>query len=98
MYAYGKVMLEHANVRALPVAAVVEIGNQNCCFLYEDGKAVKTPVQTGISDGKWVAVLKKRTSDGWAVLTGNEKVILGNLSELSDGQPVQVVGTSSEKH
>jgi hypothetical protein len=52
MYAYGRVLIDRPNVGALPMTAVVEIGNQNCCFLYEDGKAVQTPVQAGINDGK----------------------------------------------
>ena len=52
----------------LPLAAVVEIGNQNCCYLYEDGKAVQTPVQTGINDGKWVEVAKKRARGKWTAV------------------------------
>ena len=43
MYAYGKVLIDRRNVWALPMAAVVEIGNQNSCFLYQDGKAIETP-------------------------------------------------------
>jgi HlyD family secretion protein len=90
MYAYGRVQIDRRNVWALPLAAVVEIGNQNSCFLYEDGKAIQTPVQAGINDGKWLEVAKKRVKGEWTDLTGSEKVILGDLSELSDGQPVQI--------
>ena len=70
MYAYARVLIERKDVRALPLAAVVEIGNQNCCYLYEDGKAVQTPVQTGINDGKWVEVVKKRVKGEWTDFTG----------------------------
>jgi HlyD family secretion protein len=91
MYAYGKVLVRHDNVRALPMGAVVELGNQNCCFIYDNGKAIQTPVQTGVNDGKWIEVAKKRAPEGWTNFTGDEEVILGDLSELSDGQKVEVI-------
>ena len=43
MYAYGSVLIERSNVRALPVSAVTQIGNQTYCYLVVDGKAVRTP-------------------------------------------------------
>jgi HlyD family secretion protein len=89
MYAYGRVLIDRSNVRALPMEAVTEIGNQPCCYLYKDGKAVQTPVQTGIDDGKWIEVSKKRVKGQWADLTGAEAVIVGDLSEISDGVPVR---------
>lgn len=90
MYAYGRVLIEHRNVQALPLETVVEIGNQQCCFLYEDGKAVQTSLQTGINDSKWVEAAKKRAQGEWVPFTGTEQVIRGDLSELSDGQRVEV--------
>lgn len=96
MYAYGRVLIERQGVRALPKAALIEIGNQTCCFLYEDGKAVKTPVQTGVSDGTWVEVTRKLVgspgTDGgnWEEFTGSEEVIVGELADLVDGQKVAV--------
>jgi RND family efflux transporter MFP subunit len=97
MYAYGKVLIEHSNVRALPLSSVVEIGNQNCCFLYEQGKAVQTPVQIGVSDGKWLEVAKKRVKETWTDFTGQEDVIVGDLSDLTDGQKVKVAKEGGEK-
>jgi HlyD family secretion protein len=91
MYAFGNVYIQHSNVLAVPQAAVVEIGNLNRCFLYEDGRAVETAVQTGISDGKWIEVVRKRSGASWTDFTGDEDVILGDLSELADGQKVRVV-------
>jgi multidrug efflux pump subunit AcrA (membrane-fusion protein) len=94
MYAYGSVFIERPNVRALPVAAVTQIGNQTYCYLAVDGKAVRTPVQTGVSDGSWVEVTGKLvrsagSSEGtWEAFDGTEAVIDGDLSEISDGQPV----------
>ena len=97
MYAYGSVFIERANVRTLPVAAVTQVGNQTYCYLALDGKAVRTPVQTGVSDGTWVEVAGKLvrsagSPDGtWEAFDGSEAVITGDLSEISDGVPVQVV-------
>jgi HlyD family secretion protein len=96
MYAYGSVFIERSNVRALPVSAVTQIGNQTYCYLAINGKAVRTPVQTGVSDGSWVEVTGKRvrsagSSEGtWAAFDASEAVIAGDLSEISDGQPVKV--------
>ena len=96
MYAYGSVIIERPDVRALPVSAVTQIGNQTYCYLVVDGKAVRTPVQTGVSDGSWVEVTGKLvrsagSSEGaWQAFDGTEAVIDGNLSEVSDGQPVTV--------
>jgi HlyD family secretion protein len=96
MYAYGSVYIERTGVRALPVSAVTQIGNQTYCYLAIDGKAVRTPVQTGVSDGFWVEVGGRLVrSDGssegtWTPFDGSEAVIVGDLSEISDGQTVQV--------
>jgi HlyD family secretion protein len=90
-YAYARVLIERRKVMAIPLESVIEIGNQNCCYLYENGKAVLTPVQTGINDGKWVEVLHKRENGEWTGFTGTENVIIGDLAELTDGQPVEVV-------
>jgi multidrug efflux pump subunit AcrA (membrane-fusion protein) len=96
MYAYGSVLIERSNVRALPVSAVTQIGNQTYCYLAVDGKAVRTPVQTGVSDGSWVEVTGKLVrstgpSEGaWQAFDGTEAVVDGDLSEVSDGQPVTV--------
>jgi hypothetical protein len=58
--------------------------------LYEDGKAVQTPVQTGISDGKWLEVAKKKVKGAWTEFTGQEEVIVGDLADLTDGQKVKL--------
>jgi len=95
MYAYGSVLIERPEVRAVPVAAVTQIGNQTYCYLVVDGKAVRTPVQTGVSDGSWVEVTGKlvpsagSSEAAWVAFDGTEAVITGNLSEISDGEPVK---------
>jgi len=96
MYAYGSVLIERPSVRALPVSAVTQIGNQTYCYLALDGKAARTPVQAGVSDGTWVEVTGKLvrsagSSKGtWKAFDGSEAVIYGDLSLLADGAPVEV--------
>jgi HlyD family secretion protein len=96
MYAYGSVIIERSEVRALPVSAVTQIGNQTYCYLAVNGKAVRTPVQTGVSDGSWVEVTGKKlqsaeSSEGtWAEFDGTEAVIVGDLSGISDGVLVKI--------
>ncbi len=102
MYAYGSVLIERPNVRALPVSAVTQIGNQTYCYLALDGKAARTPVQAGVSDGTWVEVTGKLvrsagSSEGtWEAFNGSEPVIAGELSLLSDGAPVDVAPAHAE--
>ncbi len=37
-----------------------------------------------LSDGKWVVVHKMKIDDSWAKVTGQEEVIVGDLSELKE--------------
>jgi HlyD family secretion protein len=90
MYAYATVLMKRADVWALPVEAIVVAGNQSYCFLLVAGKAVRTPVQTGMSDGHWIEVPKKQVGEHWVAPSENDLVILGDLSEIDDGEPVQV--------
>jgi HlyD family secretion protein len=90
MYAYGLVEIDRPNVWSLPKESVIEIGNQNTIYLHEDGRAMRTPVQTGIRDDKYVEVFRKKVKDKWVEFTGDEEVILGDLPELRDGERVRV--------
>ena len=90
MSAYGNVLIERPKARVLPRSAIVEQGDQQVCFLHQNGKVARTPVQFGISDGTWVEMLKKRVIDAWAEFDGLEQVVLGDLIYLSDGQLVHV--------
>jgi HlyD family secretion protein len=98
MYAYGRVIIERTGVHALPVDALVHTGEQTYCWLDEKGKAVKTEVETGVSDGTWIEVTNRRppvprespsNSVPWTPIDGSEQVILGDLTLLADGEPVQ---------
>jgi RND family efflux transporter MFP subunit len=97
MYAYGSILIERPSVRAVPLNAVIAIGNQPCVYCMVDGKAVRTPVMLGVSDGSWIEVGKKKMpavgtiAAQWVDFTGQEEVITsGNLPELIDGQAVMM--------
>ncbi len=90
MYAYGSIKIERPGALALPISALVENGNQWCCYFYVDGKSVRTPVQTGLRVDGWVEVLKKQQNGAWSDVTENDQVITGDLSELVDGGTVEV--------
>jgi multidrug efflux pump subunit AcrA (membrane-fusion protein) len=101
MYAYAKLTIERDGVRALPVSALTHSGERTYCWTYEDGHAVRTEIRTGVSDGEWVEVTNLQRPSGsangesWEPVKGSEKVILGDLSILADGAPVEVASESS---
>jgi multidrug efflux pump subunit AcrA (membrane-fusion protein) len=101
MYAYAKVIIERPGARVLPLDALTYSGDRSYCWLYEDGHAVRTEIRTGVSDGDWIEVTNlQRPSasgdeDGWMPVDGSEKVILGDLSVLADGGPVEVAPENS---
>jgi multidrug efflux pump subunit AcrA (membrane-fusion protein) len=96
MYAYAKVIIERPNVKALPISAITYSGDKTFCWQYENGKAVRSEVRTGVSDGQWIEVTNLQrpkaedAEDSWTPVTGTEKIILGDLSILADGTPVEV--------
>jgi HlyD family secretion protein len=96
MYAYAKVIIERPGARALPVSALTHSGDKTYCWSYEDGRAVRTEVQTGVSDGDWIEVTNRQRPTAsnvdhpWAPINGSENVILGDLSVLTDGSPVEI--------
>jgi multidrug efflux pump subunit AcrA (membrane-fusion protein) len=96
MYAYGSIEIERPKVWAIPSSAIVEIGNRMCCYLVNEGVAVRTQIQAGVSDGTWTEVVKRRTyptsgePGAWEDFNGSERVIDGDLSEVGDGKQVAV--------
>ena len=97
MYAYAKVIIERPGVRALPLAALTYSGEKTYCWTHENGQAVRTEIQTGVSDGEWIEVTNRQRPAGrptgeepWVPIDGTEQVILGDLSLLADGEPVEV--------
>jgi membrane fusion protein, multidrug efflux system len=82
---YGAVRLEverKHDVMLLPVTALLVEKAGTSVFLVADGKAKKTPVQTGFNDGTNVEIAN-------GVNSSQPVILLGKLS-LNDGQPVSV--------
>ncbi len=90
MYAYGEVIFDRKHATVLPHATVTEIGNQECCYFYENGKAVRVAVQTGVHTDDWIEVLQKKVGGEWKKFDGKEQVVLGTMSEIFDGETVIV--------
>jgi RND family efflux transporter MFP subunit len=91
MYVNTHVIIQRSGVPMLPQDALLVSGNGTYCYLYEDGKAVKTPVVRGLREGNWVEVTQMKIDDPWVKVTGTENVIVGDLDELTNGQAVKVV-------
>jgi RND family efflux transporter MFP subunit len=102
MYAYATITDERPGVLSLPLSAIqtqgdVTQGYQSYCILVEDGKLRRTAVQLGSRGDERVEVLKKQVKSAkpgekatWADFTGEELVVQGNLTGLTDGQAVSV--------
>jgi HlyD family secretion protein len=103
MYAYAKVTIERPGVRALPISALTYSGEQTFCWEYKNGNSVRTEVRTGASDGEWIEITNlqlpeaPKGTDPWVPVKGTEKVILGDLSILADGGPVQIAPAATEE-
>ena len=92
--------MEHRGVWTLPASAVVTKEDESFCYRWDNGKAVRTPLQLGLSGGGLVEVLKKQVKLSkpgqekvWEDCTGEEEVITSNPSTLTDGQAVAVSHT-----
>jgi HlyD family secretion protein len=102
-YAYVNLMIERPGVRALPESALSYSGDTAYYWRHEKGRAVRTEVRTGVSDGEWIEITNRQVlpSEGlsdsenpWVPLDGTEQVILGDMSVLTDGSPVEVTGVA----
>jgi multidrug efflux pump subunit AcrA (membrane-fusion protein) len=92
MYVYAQIINPLSEGWTLPTSALVKQGDGAVCFLIEGGKAVRTPLQVGRSDGQWIAVLKRQKLGSppvWEDFTGNETVA-ARATGLTDGQSVQL--------
>jgi multidrug efflux pump subunit AcrA (membrane-fusion protein) len=95
MYVYAHIVGRASEGWRLPVAAVAKQGDALVCFLIEkDGeghKAVRTPVQLGRSDGKFVEVRKRQKPGSppvWEDFTEAD-LVAARASGLTDGQAIQ---------
>jgi hypothetical protein len=62
-----------------------------------DGKPVRTPVIIGPSDDTYSEVIKKfapnTNTNAWPSFDGTERVYVGNLEILGEGQPAAAEGS-----
>jgi multidrug efflux pump subunit AcrA (membrane-fusion protein) len=103
MYAYSKVIIDRPDVMALPEAALMRQGERTFCWRCENGRAVRTEIEIGITDGEWVEVTNRQAppaakgdADPWVPFDGSEQVILGDLSILTDGAAVNVAAAAEK--
>jgi multidrug efflux pump subunit AcrA (membrane-fusion protein) len=100
MYAYVKLTIERPGARALPESALTFSGERAYYWAHENGRAVRTEVRTGVSDGEWIEVTNRHPPQAagrageWVPIDGTEQVILGDLSLLTDGARVDVGGVT----
>jgi RND family efflux transporter MFP subunit len=77
----------------LPTAAILYADETAYCFILHDGKVTKMRVQVGHVAGTTIQVLRKRPAStiagDWQLFDGTEKVAVGNLGALADGQVVE---------
>jgi HlyD family secretion protein len=99
MYAYGKVVVERPDARAVLGSTLSHAGGKTFYWRYEKGRAVRTEVQTGVTDGDWVELTNRRVGadspgeENWVPIDGSEKILSGSkLSILTEGAPVRVDG------
>jgi RND family efflux transporter MFP subunit len=96
MFVNIQITAEHKGVWALPAKAVTSGGDGSYCYVVENGRTVRTPVQVAMRGGDLVEVLKKQVkspSPGeevrWEDFTGVEQVVAGDPERLKDNQPVR---------
>jgi RND family efflux transporter MFP subunit len=98
MYAFATITADLPGVLAVPASAVatqgeVTQGYRNHCFIVEDGKARRTPVEVGRGDGRLIELLRRQrtgSSGTWQPFDGDE-LIAADANGLTDGQAVNSV-------
>ena len=84
LYAYVTVIVEeHADALTVPVSAVVRQDSQNYCVVVANGSAERKQVALGLEEGTRAEVLSG--------LRGEDTIVKGYASSLSDGQSVSVI-------
>lgn len=91
MYVYAKIVQRLPEAWTLPAAAVVKHADGPVCFRIVDGKAVRTLVQVGRTDGDRIEVRRwavASTPTAWSDFTG-EEAIAAKAVGLVDGASVR---------
>src|SRR5512135_1044238 len=88
LYAYTTVIVEeHPDVLTLPATAVVRDGEKTFCVAVREGRAVRRPIEVGLSDGTRTEIRSG--------LKGDEVVVKANAASLVDGQPVEPIKSAN---
>ena len=101
-YAYVNLIIERPGVRALPESALTICGDMAITGGYEEGRAVRTECGRGsaTASGSRSRIASSAVrgavgfGDPWVPIDGTEQVILGDMSVLTDGAPVEVTGVA----
>lgn len=67
----------------VPPQAVISTQKGKSVFIVEQGKAISIPVQTGISDGRWIEIASGLRGDEEIVIVGKRKLLEGTPVRLS---------------
>jgi multidrug efflux pump subunit AcrA (membrane-fusion protein) len=92
MYVHAYITHEFPAGWTVPISAVGKQGDATVCFVIQNGKAERTPVRVGGSDGQFVVIRKLlQTNDGSTTeeFTGQESIAAKAIG-LTDGQAVRV--------
>jgi RND family efflux transporter MFP subunit len=74
---------EIPNALVLPPQAVNSGGKDKSVFVVEQGKAKSVPVQTGITDGKWIEITKGLQGEEDVVVVGKRTLLNGSMVQAS---------------
>ncbi len=82
------------NALVLPPQAIISGPKGKSVFITENGKAKSVPVQTGITNGKWIEITNGLTGDEDVVVVGKRKLLDGSIVQVSpfalpDAKPSQ---------
>ena len=82
---FGEVRLQlrvSPDALVIPPGAMMSGGKGKSVFIADDGRAKQIPIQTGLSDGRWIEVVQG--------LNGTEDVVVVGKTKLTEGMPVRV--------
>jgi multidrug resistance efflux pump len=89
---YGRMTLSlrsFGKFRLIPSVAVLHEGGREFLYVVENGKAHRVPIRVQVDDGNLAkVVVLDKNNRVHGELTGKEEVIVSNLEEVSEGQPV----------
>ncbi|MBS0212893.1 MAG: efflux RND transporter periplasmic adaptor subunit [Proteobacteria bacterium] len=88
---FGRIRIDYdrrANALVIPRLALLEDGGDPAVFVVRDGKAVRTTIAVGFTDGQWAEVRS-------GLAEGDQVVTAGKIA-LRDGSPVSVIDRKAD--